>query len=302
MDTAGTQPPVVAGVDGSDSALEAVRWAAREAQRRAAPLRLVHAYSVPALPPCETAAVVAAFNQQGSAWLDAARAVAEEAAPGSSPSCVTLAGSGAERLVAESQDAELVVVGSRGLGGFAEQLVGSVAVALATYGACPVVVVRSATEHVPVPTRGPVVVGVDGSAAGDGPLAFAFDTAARLGAQLVAVHTWSDLTQYGAWNSLGGATSYEERYESKRAELTGWLAGWREKYPDVGVTEIVLRDRPVRGLLDTAAHAGGVGAQLLVIGSRGPAPATGMTLGSTSWSLLHYAECPLAVVRVGLGW
>jgi nucleotide-binding universal stress UspA family protein len=74
--------------------------------------------------------------------------------------------------------------------------------------------------------------------------------------------------------------------------LDGSLAGWREKYPDVGVERVVTEDPPARSLLHHAR-----GARLLVVGSRGHGPVAGMLLGSTSQALVHHSPCPVAVVR-----
>ena len=70
------------------------------------------------------------------------------------------------------------------------------------------------------------------------------------------------------------------------------LAGYAERYPDVQVTRVVTRDRPVRALVDAAK-----GAQLLVVGSHGRGGFKGMLLGSTSRALLQSAPCPMMVVR-----
>ena len=86
-------------------------------------------------------------------------------------------------LLEQSEDALLLVLGSRGAGGFRGILVGSTAVALVAHGHCPVAVIRGATADASPPAEGPVVVGVDGSPTSD-----AFDEASWRGAELVAVH------------------------------------------------------------------------------------------------------------------
>lgn len=70
------------------------------------------------------------------------------------------------------------------------------------------------------------------------------------------------------------------------------VLGWQEKYPDVEVRRVVLRDRPARALMRCGAEA-----QLLVVGSHGHGGFTGVLLGSTSQALVHHAPCPLAIVR-----
>lgn len=87
--------------------------------------------------------------------------LAREAAPGVEVAAHLDHGSAAASLIAESESAGLVVLGSRGLGGFTGLVVGSVALALSTYGHCPIVVVRGEQDRI----GKPVVVGVDASPA-----------------------------------------------------------------------------------------------------------------------------------------
>ncbi|MFC7615699.1 universal stress protein [Actinokineospora soli] len=164
------------------------------------------------------------------------------------------------------QDACLVVLGSRGLGGFGGLLLGSTAVQVAAHARCPVVVVRGERS-------GDVVVGVDGSAHSVEAIAFAFGEAQRLGAGVVAV------------------TAGSQEDEAARA-LAESVAGWAERYPDVPVRRSVVRGHAARALVDAAADAA-----LLVVGSRGAGGFRGMLLGSVSQGVLHHATCPVAIVR-----
>jgi nucleotide-binding universal stress UspA family protein len=186
----------------------------------------------------------------------------------------------------------MVVLGSRGLGGFTGLLVGSTAVSLAAYGQCPVAVVRGRTLADPPPGSGPVVVGVDGSPTSEGAIEVAFDEASFRGVGLVAVHTWSDVTVGSAFDIAAVSLDWQAVETDEQRLLAERLAGWQEKYPDVRVHRVVTRDRPVRSLLAQAGNA-----QLLVVGSRGRGGFAGMVLGSTSQALLHHAPCPVLVVR-----
>ncbi|MBW4718417.1 universal stress protein [Saccharothrix obliqua] len=280
--------PIVVGVDGSTSALSAVRWAAAEAARHHVALKLVHAYLVPGrgYPEVVLTAneVRQALEEQGRQWLADAEAVVRAAEPDVEVG-VELAHSGAAgAMVWESKRARLVVLGSRGLGGFTGVLVGSVAVAVAAHGECPVVVVREE-----LPEGGPVVVGVDGSPTSEQAVAFAFEAASMRDAPLVALLAGNDFPLV-----FGGPVpvDWDQVEEQERLELAERLAGWQEKYPDVRVERKVVRDRPARALLELAATA-----QLLVVGSRGRGGFKGMLLGSTSQTLVYHAPCPLAVVR-----
>jgi nucleotide-binding universal stress UspA family protein len=194
-------------------------------------------------------------------------------------------------LLAQTEDALLLVVGSRGTGGFRGILVGSTAVALVAHGDCPVAVIRGATEDVAPPAEGPVVVGVDGSPTSDAAIATAFDEASWRGAGLVAVHAWSEYaSDHVRFQALDEGREQVEQVENEL--LAQRLAGWQEKYPDVAVRRVVTSGRPVEQLLDQAA-----GAQLIVVGSRGNGGFSGMLLGSTSQALIRHATCPLLVVR-----
>ncbi|NUT52165.1 MAG: universal stress protein [Saccharothrix sp.] len=278
--------PIVVGVDGSASAVRAAEWAAAQAARHRLPLKLVHAYSLPTHTYPEIVLtghdVRAAFEDRGRQWLDEAVAAVRAADPGTA----LVVDRPAAALIAESHQARMVVVGSRGLGGFTGLLVGSVAVAVSAHGHCPVVVVRD-----PFPSDGPVVVGVDGSPASEEAVGFAFEEASLREAPLTAVIAWTDFlvdSPYGSRFTVDWAQVEEEQ----RRVLAERLAGWQEKYPDVHVDRVVVRDRPVRALLDLSRNA-----QLLVVGSRGHGGFTGMLLGSTSQALVQHAQCPLAVVR-----
>jgi nucleotide-binding universal stress UspA family protein len=282
-------PRVVVGVDGSESALHGVRWAADEAARRHASLRLVHAYEFPVgYPPgfVDWHALHQALEAQGRAWLDQARQAAEQTAPGLVTEVVEVRTGAVPGLVEESARAALVVLGSRGLGGFTGLLLGSTAVELAAHAHCPVVAVRGA-EH-----DGPVVVGVDGTPVGEAAIAFAFAEAAARGTALVAVHAWTDLLLETAFAGAAAQLDFSVLAQQAEEVLAERLAGWQEKYPEVSVSRHVNRERASRALLRHAESA-----QLVVVGSRGRGGFRGLLLGSTSQHLLHHAPCPVAVVR-----
>lgn len=177
------QRAIVAGVDGSATALHAVRWAAREAARRHVPLRLVHvSYLVPEQPrqlPDDLDALLDQPRQWLAQAADAARAVAGQL----EITTELRDGTVSKAFIEESASAELIVLGQRGLEEFSDLLLGSVPAAVAAHAHCPVVIVRSSTLDPPVPADGPVVLGVDGGAA----VSFAIDAAASRGVPLVVV-------------------------------------------------------------------------------------------------------------------
>ncbi len=138
---------IVVGLDGSESAAEALRWAAAEARLRSARLRVVHAWNMPAIayagsgfvPPSsfEDDLAQAAETSLGQ-WLDAAKADVE----GLEVEHQATEGHASTVLVEAAAGADLVVVGSRGLGGFSELLLGSVSHEVAQRAHCPVVIIR----------------------------------------------------------------------------------------------------------------------------------------------------------------
>jgi nucleotide-binding universal stress UspA family protein len=283
---------VVAGVDGSECGLQAVRWAALEASRRHLPLRLVIVYSWPA------GGVVGniglgvdphtVLRDVALGHLAAAADVAAQVAPGVEVEQVEVVGFPVPVLQGESTRAELVVLGDRGLGGFTGLLVGSVSVELSAHASCPVVVVRGPEPDDTAPRPEPVVVGIDGSPLSEAAVAFAFEAAALRKVPLVAVHAWRDLL---VDPTMAPLLDWEALEADEREVLAERLAGWGEKYPDVSVRRLVVRDRPARALVDESGRA-----QLVVVGSRGRGGFTGLLLGSVSQALLHHAHCPVAVV------
>jgi len=293
MDRNPVAPPVVVGVDGSPSALDAVAWAADECARHHVPLRLVHTYFLPATGYpnmiVNASEVLAAFDAQGRLWLAEAEAAARAVAPGIAVETALFSGTAIPLLIEESANARTIVVGSRGLGGFTGLLLGSTAVALTAHARCPVVVVRTR-----VAGAGPVVVGVDGSPASESAIGFAFEAASTRGAPLTAVLSWTDVLVESSFQAVRFSMDWSEVEDEQRRLLAERMAGWQEKYPDVVVERVVVRDRPVRALVRAAQHA-----RLLVVGSHGRGGFTGMLLGSTGQALVHHAPCPVAVVRSG---
>lgn len=282
---------VVVGVDGSPSARHAVRWAAREAACRRLMLVIVH---VCALVPVAVPHAVAlrryqvALVEQGHQWLAEAAGAARESASDAAVHTDLTGGSAADQLIGLSASAELMVLGSRGLGGFTGLVVGSTAVAVATHGHCPVVVVRGADAQTEPRQDSPVVVGVDGAPSSQTAIPFAFQAAATRNAPLVAVHAVNDVPIAAVWKSASDRQTVEH-HDSRL--LSQWLAEHQEKYPEVPVEQVVARDRPAHILLDHAKSA-----QLVVVGSRGRGGFRGLLLGSTGQALIYHAACPVAVV------
>lgn len=289
--------PIVAAVDGSASALHAARWAAAMAAGRHAPLRLVHAVNIPALaygaglgPPT---GFFEALQSDGRQRLIEAETALRAENPDLDLGIELKVADPVPALIDESGKARLVVLGSRGLGGFSGVLAGSTAVAVVAHGHCPVAVVRGSEPDAAPPAHGPVVVGVDGSPNSELALATAFEEASWRNAELVAVHAWIEYSTDSAYGYAHQSFVDWDAVDTRERELLAErLAGWQEKYPDVEVRRVVARRRPVASLLEQSADA-----QLLVVGSHGHGGFAGMILGSTSQALIYHAPCPLMVVR-----
>jgi nucleotide-binding universal stress UspA family protein len=288
-----TQRTVVAGVDGSECGLQAVRWAAAEALRRQLPLRLVAAHAWPSGglvgDPGLGVDYRAVLRDVVLGHLATAAADARQVAPELDIEQVEVTGYPVPVLLGESAHAEIVVLGDRGLGGFTGLLIGSVAVEVTVHASCPVIVVRGSEPDRTGPRPEPVVVGVDGSPTSEAATAFAFEAASLRRVPLVAVHVWRDVLVDATMAPL---LDWDVIDSDEREVLAERLAGWTEKYPDVPVRRLVARDRPARALVEESGRA-----QLVVVGSRGRGGFHGLLLGSVSQALLHNAHCPVAVVR-----
>ena len=302
---------VVAAVDGSKAATAAALWAADCAIRRGAALHLVHvcqtdvaAYPGQGMIPPDTRELA---MEAGRSILIAARQAVTAAHPGLPVTAAAVPGA----VVAELRDfaarALLTVLGTTGTGQLADVALGSVASRMVGRCGSPIVVVPWRPDGAPQSCDGPVVAGLDASADSDAALGFAFEEAAARHVSLVAVRSWDDkvldrnLSSYPLAVDKAGVDAEEARM------LAEQLAGWSEKYPDVVVQHHISRGSPVAALLAVAAGthpvdpaaAAAPPAGLVVVGSRGRGPLTGLVLGSTSQALIAHAHCPVAVVRAG---
>lgn len=275
---------IVVGIDGSASALAAARWAAARARASNAPLRLVHARAA------DTGS--AADSRPLTTAVEAVRALAPDVPVALSAQY----NAPQDALIDASMRARLIVVGLRGTSDRAEDGPGTVASAVSRHSGCPVVMVRGRDTAAAPPRFSPVVVGVDGSPSAAAALRFGFEFARSSGAPLVAAHAWTEVTlNHHEWTILPGGPA--EIQAAKQRQLATWLAPLRAAYPEVAVTEHVMHDRPVRGLLTLTNPPNGPAAQLLIVGSRGLGTSHGTLSGSTSQSLLRHAGCPVAVAR-----
>ncbi|TYC01258.1 universal stress protein [Micromonospora sp. WP24] len=283
--------PVVVGVDGSTVGLDAVRVAAREAAQRRRPLRVVHAFIWPLMGvsgrPAPGGPVSGGLRHQAERYVVEAVAEAGKAAPEVPVTGAVVDGEAVTVMLAESRDAALMVLGHRGLGGFAGLVIGSVTVQVTSRALCPVLVVRGEPR-----ADGPVVVGVDGSELSRAAVEFAFEEAAHRDAPLVAVHAWRYPTPLGSGDFVPLTYDVDGYGDEVGRVLAESVAGYAERYPQVAV-----QYRPGRG---TAAHVlvqESKTAQLVVVGAHGRGALGGLVLGSVSHAVLHHVRAPLAVIR-----
>ncbi|BCO34903.1 universal stress protein [Mycobacterium heckeshornense] len=283
---------ILVGVDGSAESDAAIRWAARDAVMRDAPITLMHVIEpVPDWPtPDRQAEIAEAWEQNARDVIEHARKTAQAAvSPSDCPQVDTevVHSPVVPMLIGASRRAQMIVVGSRGMGALGRFLLGSVSTGLLHHAHCPVAIIHA--DEGLSDDNAPVLVGIDGSPASEGAIGLAFDEASRRRVHLVALHAWSDV---GVFPILGMDW---RGYETQGAEvLAERLAGWQEQYPDVRVERRLVCDKPAHWLIEESAHA-----QLVVVGSRGRGGFPGMLLGSVSSALAQSAQAPLIVVRPG---
>jgi nucleotide-binding universal stress UspA family protein len=285
--------PVVVAVDGSEESLLAVEWAALEAKRYGAPLRIV---SAPALPPrmraYDTASqtVANALRSVSFHAVGAALTRSREVASGLVVDGDLLTGRPALAVTDSGAGALMLVVGARGAGGFASLLLGSVSRYAALHASCPVVVVREDTTAV----HREIAVGIRDPRDIEEPLEFAFEEAVKRGATLVAVHSWYWFPSALAASMVREATRHPADLAEISADasrsLTEALRIWQEKYPAVPVRQDVVRGHPAKVLASYSAQT-----DLVVIGRHG-GPGVGPAVGAIQHAVLNHAHGPIAII------
>ncbi|KPI05287.1 UspA domain-containing protein [Actinobacteria bacterium OK074] len=287
---------VVAGLDGSPESRAAAEWAAREARLRGLPLKVVHVRE-PVPDP---------FAQAPQRWSERVAREAGEGLrlrhPGVEVTVEQTGGRPADVLVDAAKDAELLVLGSRGLGGLGGFLVGSVGLSVAAHAEVPVVLVRALTqaadEHAPDPTGipsaaapfRPVVLGLATDDPAPALVAFAFEEADRRGTALRIVHGWNPPPYY-TYNIAADLELHGDFTRERTATLTEALRPWRQKYPTVEVVAEARYGTPGNHLVDAAREA-----SLVVVGRRVRRGTLGARLGPVTHAVLHHSPCPVAVV------
>ncbi|MDQ1593562.1 MAG: hypothetical protein QOH40_118 [Arthrobacter pascens] len=274
---------IVVGYDGSAQAAQAVRWAAEQAVLRHRPLHLVHCSLWPLLTddlgPVPGVAD-SGLERSAQVTLEEGLAHAKHAAPGVEVRTSVLYGWPSVHLPKISADEEMLVVGSRGLGGFTGLLVGSVSLEMAATAACPVAVIRS-NEH----PDGPVVVAIDSSGS-TAALEDACTAAAVTGANLIIVHVQHAPAGYRLLRDP------VDTHPAAEALLDSALSTARDLGPGTTVESQLLTDTSIPRAILNASQ----GARLTVVGTKGHGLIKG-TIGSTAHAVLHHAKGPVLISR-----
>ncbi|MFD8114173.1 universal stress protein [Streptomyces microflavus] len=280
---------VVVGVDASPHARAAALWAAAEAELRGQPLGIVHAADI------EGRSVLTSAETLQALW-DTARDVLDEtvrAVREKFPDLVVTEelsrGDAVAGLRAAAGARGTIVVGSRGLGGFAALTLGSVGLGVAARTEVPVVVVRGETDR---PATGVVTAAVHGTSDLDWLLIAAAEAQVRK-ASLRLLNVTNVLGYVGRFTTM--LDSMGEITEEKVHETAAVADRVRKLYPDLTVTHDVETGTSVPGILVEATTL----TDLLVMGARNRVLGSGAALGRVPHALLHHGHCPVQIVPPG---
>lgn len=272
MNSAESPRPVVVGIDGSEAAIGAVKWAIKEAVHQDVPLRIVHVVQGAVDPMRPTSAFPAEQNYAESSLRAACLAVEATGWPAKIDTAV-LHGGVEDALIEESKIATLVCVGSLGISRVACKVLGSTAVALAEHAQCPVAIVRHA-EDWPPPEAGFVAAVLDHEPGNDGVMQWAMEEArVRRGPVLVlGVWRWAPLK------------ICDERFYRR-------LDHWLQRYPDVEVEVASTRMSVTRYL------EGRIGKVQLAVIDGADADRVAQLVGPHKLPIFSHADCSVLIVR-----
>ncbi|MBS2531722.1 universal stress protein [Catenulispora sp. NF23] len=281
---------IVVGYDHTAPSERALAEATREAVTRGGALRIVHAYQWPAAGQLSAQPEMSqeACHEAAETLLEAAADVVHAGHPEIVVQTRAVAGYAAAALVEACRDAELLVVGKRGAGGFDGLMVGSVSLRALAGVVCPVIVVRG--DERPACDR--VLAAVDLAGPCDRVFDFAFALASQRGAALTVVHVW-DEPWFLPYNEGDSAFENTAKVKDEWAiRLEAVVQPWRFKYSEVAVTELIGAGPAGAELVEASK-----GFDLLVVGAqRHGGNLHGMRIGPVAHTALHHADCPVAVI------
>ena len=291
---------IIVGVDGSEPSFEALRWAAHEARRRKAQIKVVSCYNVPAYGGLDGAIYpssvdVDTLKAETAAIVRQAIEVVEAIDPQLVIEGVTHMSAPVIGITAAAVSGDEIVVGATGHSGVLDGLVGSVTTGVTHRAHVPVIVVPSkATSEVTAAMKS-IVVGVDGSPESLLALEWAYSEALASGAELNVVHAW--VCPYTiSETSVLEVRKPMEHAAAKVLQSSLDSLGRRLTNGSVIVHSTLCEKAPAEALLKESE-----GADLLVVGSRGRGGLRSLVLGSVSRAVLHNAVSPVTVVRAAGG-
>jgi nucleotide-binding universal stress UspA family protein len=287
-----TSRPIVVGTDGSQHALRAVEWAAREARGRGESLLIVSvpwAWPVSTPPGTFVFAVASEASDADHAAASMAVGVAGdrvgELFPGLRVEAEVIPGYPVQVLLRRAAEASMLVVGSRGAGGFAAMMLGSVSRCISTSSPCPAVIVGGE----PLPVRGEIAVGVREPERAAAALRFGFEEAALHHSRLLAVHAWGSpsLLENTVQRRIDPVTATAIAAE----QLHALLAEWAKEYPEVDSRADIVQGHPGRVLSEVSARA-----DLVILGRHRVTDSDAPPVGSALHAVLGHAAGPVAIV------
>ncbi|MFI8008508.1 universal stress protein [Streptomyces sp. NPDC086010] len=300
---------VTVGVDGTPESLAALDWAADEAVLRQVPLRIVHVQDWPEPPAdidhVETWPPSSAVPERSERFRKYEELLQQEAAkaqrshPGLTVTAENLAGVGlaSTALLAEAEmsgNADLMVLGSKGLDSFTGFVIGTTSLPVAAASERPVVLVRSHASRSgqPEAQTGRVVLGIDakGAEANEAVLDFGFVEAARRSCHLQILHAWSLPPMY-AYAEAADPGIGEELAGNIANALDRLVEPWRQRFPDISVQTKAVVGAPGAQLVYASPNA-----DLLIVGRRKRPLPVGPRLGHVAHAVIHHATSPVAVV------
>ncbi|BBX48695.1 universal stress protein [Mycobacterium cookii] len=288
---------ILVGVDGSAATLSAVRWAAHAAALRNVPLTLVHVVNARILGWSQVrvpTGIRQTQEKRAREFIKSAIKVAEESTGERGPLQIdskVIYSATVPTLVGLSKEVEMVVVGYRGHGGvLVRNFLGSVSSGLVYQAHCPVAVIHDGKPLVANVARAPVLLCIDGSPASEAATAIAFDEASRRGVGLVALYAWTGPRGSG-FNGFRHV-NWDARLSEEEETLAERLAGWHERYPDVGIVRKIETGDEENPLIEASKRS-----QLIVVGSHGRGELAGMLLGSVGSAVVNRARIPVIVAR-----
>jgi nucleotide-binding universal stress UspA family protein len=272
---------IVVGVDGSPSSSTAASWACDEARRRGVEVTAVHAWSYP-----YQGRRTGITEPRDLMELDAAQLLDdvthqlkhEHHDVTVHPRLVDGSITGA--LLTEAADADLLVVGSRGHGGFASALFGSVSQAMWHHAPCPIVVVRAGVLPEP---RGRILVEVDGSAGSIDAVRWAVNEARRRGATVLAVATWDYPVV-----AFGGLDVPVFPFIEQAADALAHVRGVVEA-AEAGDTAVIIESEVAEGKPERVLILRSAEADLVVLPAR-------RAMGAVGSRVVAHSHCPTVIV------